>query len=774
MVANTPASSPETIQTLNWLDRCNYRAVPLTFREKTLADKNGYQSDYLADRNQWFNSKLNIGLLTGPIRKGPLDIDLDCHEAARLAPYFLPQTKAIFGRASNPKSHYLYEVDVTEFSHLTFVDPSGTINLIGKSNILEIRGDNTHTMLPGSIHPNGEMVEWSDDKNPSVTKIKANDLISACKLLTAAVLCAKYIWLDGQRHETALQLGGIFQRVGKSEEEATNFIEALISFSGRDDPAHIKSVISSYRKAANNKPVKSTKSFLDRFKDHNPQMARKVLDLLGFADLWLDDFNSKYACVLVNQKYRIVKIAQHSNEAHQFLMQEDFKGLTNGQVIIVDLGKGKTKTYNASELWLRNQRRRQYEKVQFLPGQDDEAIKDDTLNKFTGWAINPIDNPSKCQAFRTLIEKYIADPDKPIEAQWLYTFFAHILREPMDKLRAAVVIIGPQNIGKSVFVNYFGKILGRHHLNVADASRIHGRFNGHLEQCLLLHSEEAIYGKEKKHKSIIKDLIANKMLTFEEKYLGVWQAPSYTRLIYTSNMDNAAPLEIKDTRHSVFNLNHNKRVPPRILIKQLYEESITDGPQALMHYLLNYKDYDKELLFTSLNTKAKSLAVIETLDPIDDYFVNKLMEGNLLPNELRWAQGLPKENKELNKLINWPCVISRLAIYADYMQFTYKLRRTPISSYAFFKRLAEVMEIKFNFRNKLYMNPFSGDMSAPMWLREIYSGVHQTILNFPTLKECRTAFEAYTGQTYDWPKEIIKEEITEDDIPENLANEPAY
>lgn len=56
-----------------------------------------------------FNGRAqNIGVLLGDKSNDLTDVDLDSPEAVRLAPYLLPETNAIFGRASSRVSHRLY------------------------------------------------------------------------------------------------------------------------------------------------------------------------------------------------------------------------------------------------------------------------------------------------------------------------------------------------------------------------------------------------------------------------------------------------------------------------------------------------------------------------------------------------------------------------------------------------------------------------------------------------------------------------------------------
>src|SRR5215813_4205655 len=59
----------------------------------------------------YFNPTDNIAVITGTPSGKLVDIDLDCEEAIRLAPYFLPPTERISGHAKSPSSHWFYRVD---------------------------------------------------------------------------------------------------------------------------------------------------------------------------------------------------------------------------------------------------------------------------------------------------------------------------------------------------------------------------------------------------------------------------------------------------------------------------------------------------------------------------------------------------------------------------------------------------------------------------------------------------------------------------------------
>ena len=89
-----------------------------------------------------------------------VDVDLDCAEAIRAAPYLLPRT-ARFGHApSKPASHYIYRSD------LAATEDRAAVKFIGsdKFGLLELRmgaaGLAAQTVFPPSVHTSGEPIEW--------------------------------------------------------------------------------------------------------------------------------------------------------------------------------------------------------------------------------------------------------------------------------------------------------------------------------------------------------------------------------------------------------------------------------------------------------------------------------------------------------------------------------------------------------------------------------------------------------------------------------------
>ena len=134
-----------------------FAPIPIGYKSKQPVNK-GWPELRIShnDIGAYFNEQpINIGILTGQPSQGLADIDIDDTAALRFAPWFLPETKCVFGRASKPKSHWVYRVP----------KPKAHEQFKAEGMILEIRGNNRCTVFPGSVHETGEPIEFENPEN---------------------------------------------------------------------------------------------------------------------------------------------------------------------------------------------------------------------------------------------------------------------------------------------------------------------------------------------------------------------------------------------------------------------------------------------------------------------------------------------------------------------------------------------------------------------------------------------------------------------------------
>jgi hypothetical protein len=123
-----------------------------------------------------------LGFLCGEPSSWCVDIDIDAVEALSLADRFLPETGSKFGRLSKRTAHRIYVAAGAKSAQ--YVDP-----ITGRM-VVEIRSTGLMTVLPGSIHPSGETIEWDADGEPAV--ILAEELAASVGRFAAAYLASHY------------------------------------------------------------------------------------------------------------------------------------------------------------------------------------------------------------------------------------------------------------------------------------------------------------------------------------------------------------------------------------------------------------------------------------------------------------------------------------------------------------------------------------------------------------------------------------------------------
>jgi hypothetical protein len=190
-----------------------------------------------------FRDGRNLGLVSGEPSGGLADVDLDCPEARALAVHILPQTGAMFGRASAPSSHWLYQCSPPDFRTTQYVDP------VSGAMLLELRGTGGQTMAPPSIHPTGEPVEWECEGTPR--ELPHVDLLRHAGKVAAGTLLARH-WPKGTRHWAGLALAGALARTKWNERDVDEFIFAVARVANDEEASHRRDdVRTTFRKFQN-------------------------------------------------------------------------------------------------------------------------------------------------------------------------------------------------------------------------------------------------------------------------------------------------------------------------------------------------------------------------------------------------------------------------------------------------------------------------------------------------------------------------------------------
>jgi hypothetical protein len=191
-----------------------------------------------------FREAANVGLILGAPSGDLADIDLDSPEALAVADFFLPQTMSVFDRASKPRAHRLYYCASLP-SPRKFSAPDGKC-------LVELRSTGQQTVVPPSVHPSGEVITWVSDGEPA--RVEGPILLQNGARTAAAALLGRSWPAKGQRHDAALALAGMLFGAGWAEDEAQNFVRAVVTAAGDEEArARVLDVVSTSRRVASGK-----------------------------------------------------------------------------------------------------------------------------------------------------------------------------------------------------------------------------------------------------------------------------------------------------------------------------------------------------------------------------------------------------------------------------------------------------------------------------------------------------------------------------------------
>lgn len=741
---------------LKWLRARGFKPVPTHVGTKAAASKDYAADGYEPPPDEMWTiepGKFNLGVKTGEDSNCLVDIDLDCPEAIFFAKHFLPPTRAVFGRASKPASHYLYCVTGGDLSTFKLLDPVRN-NQSGQT-ILEFRGSGgNQTVCPPSIHQSGEQIRW-ENPDPEVPEVPYSDVVRGMKKVATATLISRYIWLEGQRNEVTKHIAGMLYNLGWPIDEAEKFFEALLAYNEDDDKTRLLTVRATYSKAEKGRKVTGGPTLRKLIKDGDVIVPRIYEWFGGEGQSVLQEFNERFAVVDISGKFRVAAMDTAPGKIRELYQRDDFLNLFGNAYYMGDDGKPKSK----ARAWLASDRRNQYTDYSFIPGVPQEKLDDDernhgVLNLWTGWAVEPDPNAS-CDAWLELLRTVIAGDD-PERYEWLLQWFASIVREPDVKVPTVPVLIGRPGAGKTLCLSYFGRILGEAYTPVTNPEHIHGKFNAHLGHTLLLHSEEALYGGDKKHLGIIKSLVTDETLILERKGIDPRRVPNRIRLVMSSNNERAAPVEEVDRRFCIFHL-HDRKAPYE-LVQRVVHEMRNGGPGALLHYFLTMPDYDTRKCWYPIQSEDLQDAKALNASTILNWWKLKLETGELMPPWLMWA-GRPVQP--------WPNECMSKALFELYKHEASDRFAKEVVFWTEMKRFLGIKNMTQAKSIRRYHRPMDIDPqvdgSIPTWVMHLPNESRtQSLIGIPHVEKARELLERHLGTEIDWPS------LQEEDTPNYL------
>lgn len=232
--------------------------------------------------------------------------------------------------------------------------------------------------------------------------------------------------------------------------------------------------------------------------------------------------------------------------------------------------------------WMESPARRivRMDEVGFDPAEGDPLIK---CNLWGGWPTVP--RSGSCERLLELLEYLCMEEDKPRDVfNWVLSWLAYPIQHPGAKMKTALVLHGPQGVGKNLFFESVMAIYGEYG-RIVDQNAVEDKFNDWASKKLFLIADEVVARAELYHtKNKLKSFITSDWIRINPKNVTAYNEKNHVNLVFLSNETHPLVLERDDRRYAV--IWTPPKLPPDIY-KDVKAEIDAGGIEALHDYLLN-------------------------------------------------------------------------------------------------------------------------------------------------------------------------------------------
>ena len=211
--------------------------------------------------------------------------------------------------------------------------------------------------------------------------------------------------------------------------------------------------------------------------------------------------------------------------------------------------------------WIADEERRVVTRLVFRPYNplQENTVLDTELNTAPPFKFEYIENydPEPLADFRKLCRAMCSTDS---DAEWLLSFFAHMLQHPSVNPQTLVVIKGSmEGAGKDTLCKTMAKLLGETYFSsVDDPSLIFGGFNGPLSHKILVQMNECQSMQTRTFWPNIKQLVTVNVNMINEKYSKPREQANCVRIVMCSNEMNPSDV---GRRPFITNVSYVHKLP---------------------------------------------------------------------------------------------------------------------------------------------------------------------------------------------------------------------
>jgi hypothetical protein len=342
-----------------------------------------------------------------------------------------------------------------------------------------------------------------------------------------------------------------------------------------------------------------------------------------------------------------------------FQQKESFLLRYSNRTATIDVPDGRGGSRQSVEAlgqwWLRHRQRRQHRGITFLPGGPE--IVNECLNLWQGWGVEA--KLGNWSLIREHIEVVLAGGNEEF-AEYIIRWIAWAIQNPAAQAEVALVLVGPKGAGKGTLVRCLQRVFGAHAFQVTSREEVIGKFNGHLQDCVLFVADEAYWGGDKRCVGRLQGMITEPTLPIERKGFDLIQVPNFLHVVMLAEPGWVIPAGRFERRYAAVAVS-SARLGDREYFRTLHRQIETGGAEA-MFYDLARTNLDgwhpREIPEALLRNPELQKQQSHTLPPLEQWYV-MLLHNGVLPGALAgkpntaYTRSLIKDAKTKVPRLRW-------------------------------------------------------------------------------------------------------------------------
>jgi hypothetical protein len=318
-----------------------------------------------------------------------------------------------------------------------------------------------------------------------------------------------------------------------------------------------------------------------------------------------------------------------------FQTKESFLLRYSNRFALIDSPDGHGGSHSRSQpmgqWWLSHRDRRQHRGVTFMPNGPPET-DNGCLNLWQGWGVSAA--PGDWSLIREHIERIVADGNAEF-ANYVIRWIAWSIQNPARQAEVALVLIRSKGAGKGTLVRCLQRIFGAHAFQVTSREEVIGKFNGHLQDCILFIADEAYWGGDKRCVGRLQGMITEPTLPIERKGIDVIQVRNFLHVVMLAEPGWVIPAGRHERRYAALAVSDTAR-GDRQYFNALHRQIDEGGAEAMM-FNLRQMDLDgwhpREIPEALLKGSALQKQQGHTLPPLEQWYM-MLLHNGVLPGAL--------------------------------------------------------------------------------------------------------------------------------------------